>query len=170
MQLAWRCFTLEGKSWRRTGRTRPRGEREGYVTVSRDRRPGYSYSGSPIGVERSQCSQVAFSSRKSHLARCRKHNGNWRTAVMQSLLGSRADAVCLTPCLQVMGPISATCFAQQPRSIVAGFSANLDSSEMTTMLPPCFHRSDTRLHSPFCLRWGASGAIGIPYCDKFCAA
>ena len=39
------------------------------------------YSGSPIGIERSRCSQVAFSSRKSHTARCRKHHRNWRTAV-----------------------------------------------------------------------------------------
>ena len=54
----------------------------------------YEFSGSPIGVERSRCSQVAFSGpgppatdsrrwggSKSHLAPCRKHHGNWRNAV-----------------------------------------------------------------------------------------
>jgi hypothetical protein len=40
-------------------------------------------SGSPIGVHRNQCCRVTFSSRKSHLARWRQWQVNWRTAINQ---------------------------------------------------------------------------------------
>jgi hypothetical protein len=41
------------------------------------------YSGSPVGVEGKQSRKVAFSSRKSHLARDLKPHANWRTALIR---------------------------------------------------------------------------------------